>query len=219
MDASVSVELAAEDARLEVPWQADELRYYDLKRQPELLLDVVESHHNRELAEFLAAVNSGLSMLESAKCDTWLSDQIEEEEAVYGAAWKFGSYVDLIFADTPARFSFSSHENFSNRAARLLQRAPEISAAAEFIVRRCFYHASAADSAPAAPESAPAPREGFYVTFYLFGYGDDEDEARRRWGIALKLVENALLQLSALHRRGSDQTAPAPPETLRASGS
>jgi len=30
------------------------------------------------------------------------------------------------------------------------------------------------------------------------------------------MVENALLQLSALHRRGSDQTEPPPPETMRA---
>jgi hypothetical protein len=30
------------------------------------------------------------------------------------------------------------------------------------------------------------------------------------------VVENALLQLSAKHRQGSDQTAAPPPETMRA---
>jgi len=201
MDATVSVELGAEDAHLEVPWQAGDVRYYDLKRHPELLLELPESH-NREMAEFLTAMNSTLSMLETAKCDTWLSDQMEAQEAIYGATWKFGCYVDLIFTDPQPRARFAAHENFGKRIARLLLRAPDIPSAAEFIVRRCYYAAGAV--------------EGFYLTFYLFGYGDDEDEARRRWGIALKMVENALLQLSAMHRRGSDQTEPPPPETMRA---
>ncbi len=229
MDATVSVELGAEDAHLEVPWQAGDLRYYDLKRHPELLLEVPESH-NREMAEFLTAMNSPLSMLETAKCDAWLSDRIEEQEAIYAAGWKFGSYVDLIFADPKARLGFAGHENFAKRIARLLRRAPDIPSAAEFIVRRCRYGPGAAGAEvrhvhPSAPKSvAPGTpegnnsdaAEGFYLTFYLFGYGDDEDEARRRWGIALKIVENALLQLSAMHRRGSDQTEPPPPETMGA---
>ena len=210
MDATVSVALGAEDDRLEVPWQAGDLRYYDLKRHPELPLELPESH-NREMAEFLTAMNSALSMLETVKCDAWLSDQMEEQEAVYAATWKFGSYVDLIFTDARARAGFAAHENFAKRIAGLLRRAPDIPSAAEFIVRRCYY-ASGAETRPGDAEAA----EGFYITFYLFGYGDDEDEARRRWGIALKVVENALLQLSAMHRRGSAQTEPAPPETMRA---
>jgi hypothetical protein len=216
MDATVSVELGAEDAYLEIPWQAGDLRYYDLKRHPELLLEVPESQ-NREMAEFLTAMNSPLSMLETAKCDAWLSDQMEEQEAIYAASWKFGSYVDLIFTDPKARFGFAGHENFAKRIARLLRRAPDIPSAAEFIVRRCRYGQGAAGAElPSGSNSDGA--EGFYLTFYLFGYGDDEDEARRRWGIALKVVENALLQLSAMHRRGSDQTEPPPPETMRALG-
>jgi hypothetical protein len=214
MDATFSVELGAEDACLEIPWQAGELRYRDLKRYPELLLELPESQ-NREMAEFLTAMNSELSMLETAKCDTWLSDRMEEQEALFAATWKFGCYVDLIFADAKARPGFASHENFANRAAALLRRVPDIPAAAEFIVRRCYYAPGAA-GAEVLESSGSEPVEGFYLTFYLFGYGEDEDEARQRWGIALKVVENALLQLSAKHRRGSDQTAPPPVETIRA---
>ena len=213
MDATVSVELGPEDASLEIPWQSGEVRYYDLKRHPELLLELPESH-NREMSEFLTAMNASLSMLETAKCDTWLSDQMEDLEAIYAASWKFGSYVDLIFTDPKARLGFAGHENFAKRSAALLRRAPDVPAAAEFIVRRCRY---AEDSAggEAQPGGSSKPADGFCLTFYLFGYGDDEDEARRRWGIALKTVENALLQLSALHRRGSDQTVTPPPETMR----
>ncbi len=215
MQADCSVELGASDERLEVPWASADgnLRYYDLKRQPELLLEVGEAHHNLELGEFLSSVNSPGSMLETAKCDTWASDEILPEEEIYGAPWKYSSYVDLIFSDQHPRLSFECHENFSRRLVRLLHKVPEISAAAEFIVRRCFYFRQAL-SAGASSNSAPisaapdSPSEGFYFSFYLSGYGDDSDEARRHWGIALKLVENAILQLSAVHRRGSDQTAP-----------
>jgi hypothetical protein len=62
----------------------------------------------------------------------------------------------------------------------LLKQVPEIPAAAEFLIRRCYYH------------DAEGIRDGFYITFYLFGYGDDEVQARQRWAIGLKLVEHAI---------------------------
>jgi len=70
---------------------------------------------------------------------------------------------------------------------KLLQRAPDIPAAAEFVVRRCYYHL----------QTGVEAREGFYLTFYLSGYGDEEQQAQQRWSIALKLVAKTLLQLSA----------------------
>lgn len=191
MQVDWSVELGAGDDRLEMPWAAPDgrTRYYDLKGRPELLLQIEEAHHNRELGEFLVSANSEHCVLETAKCDTWLTRELTEEEAIYQAEWKFGSYVDLLFSDEAARFSFADHERFAEAAAKLLKRAPEISAAAEFILRRCAYHL------------AGELKNGFYFTFYLYGYGADEDEARQRWGIGMKLVENALLQLSAAEKR------------------
>jgi len=191
--ADFSVELGAEDAALELPWSSPDgaQRYYDLKRRPELLLEIREAHDNRELAEFLVTTNSAVSMLETAKCDTWLANELSEAEQVYGATWKFGSYVDLVFSEREPRFRLPEHEAFADRLVKLLARAPEISAAAEFAVRRCYYH----------PAGGGDSETGYYLTFYLYGYGDDEDEARRRWNIGLKLVENALVQLSAQCRR------------------
>lgn len=198
MQADVSVELGAQDDCLEIPWTSPggEVRYYDLRRRPELLLNVTETHHNRELGEFLASINSGHSILETAKCDTWLSDKMTEEESIYGAAWKFGSYIDLIFSQAEPRLSLERHEEFADSTSRLLRRVPEIPAAAELVVRRCYYHGPGA----ADPETSET---GYCVTFYLHGYGDDEAEARQRWAIALKVVENALLQLSAMQRRAA----------------
>ncbi len=199
MQADTSVELDADSDRLEVPWASPDgrARYYDLRRRPELLLNIEEARQNRALGEFLVAVNSPASILETAKCDAWVSDEISEEERVYGVPWKCGSYVDLIFSEGGARLSLQRHQELAESASRLLRRAPEIPAAAEFIVRRCFYH----ESAEPCPPSGASSQEGFYHTFYLYGYGEDQQDAQRRWGIALKVVENLLLQLSAAHRR------------------
>ena len=198
MQTEVSVELGAQDDCLEVPWASPEgeVRYYDLRRQPELLLNITETHHNRALGEFLASINSEHSILETAKCDTWLSNEMTEEESIYGASWKFGSYVDLIFNEVGPRTSLERHEEFAGSASRLLRRVPEIPAAAELVVRRCYYH----DPGSPDPEVSET---GYCVTFYLHGYGDDEAEAGQRWAIALKVVENALLQLSATKRRAA----------------
>src|SRR5689334_16840474 len=121
---------------MEVPWSAPESngpRYYDLKRQPELLLNVEEAFKNRELGEFLAAMNSRNSMLETSKCDVWTSRELIEEEQVYQADCKFASYIDLVFTDQTRQASFDEHESLSREICGLLKRAPDVSAAAEFV--------------------------------------------------------------------------------------
>lgn len=195
MDADFSVELGADDDALELPWASldGDLRYYDLKSQPDLLLYIQEASDHHGLAEFLSLVNSSKSIFQTAKCDVWRDDELQEAEAIYGAALKFGSYVDLIFedpSDAGPRFQFDRHERIAARLTELLTRAPQIPVAVEFIIRRCYFHLA-----------AEPVRPGFYMTFYCFGYGDDPEEARKRWGIGLDLVRNALLQVSAEVRR------------------
>ena len=184
--ADFAVELGADDETLEMPWAAEGggPRYYDLKRHPELLLNIEEAQKVQELGEFLAAVNAGAGILETAKCDAWSSTEINPEEEIFGAAHKFGSYVDLLFSDTGSRFSFPQHEQLAMRLTQLLQRAPEIPSAAEFLIRRCYYRGE------------EGIRDGFYITFYLFGYGEDESKSRQRWAVGLKLVQNAIRQLT-----------------------
>jgi len=185
VEADFAVELGADDETLELPWAAADggPRYYDLKRQPELLLQVEEARRTAELGEFLAVMNSPGGILETAKCDTWSSTEINPEEEIFGAAYKFCSYVDLLFSQETSRCSFAEHEQFAKRITQLLKRVPEIPAAAELLVRRCFCHAGG------------ETRDGFYITLYLFGYGDDEAQARQRWAIGLKLLENAIRQV------------------------
>jgi len=185
VQADFAVELGADDETLELPWAAEGggPRYYDLKRHPELLLNLEEARSVQELSEFLCAVNATAGVLETAKCDLWSSTEMNPEEEIFGAAHKFGSYVDLLFSDAISRFSFAQHEQLAKRLTQLLQRVPEIPAAAEFLIRRCYYRDEEI-------------RDGFYITFYLFGYGDDEIQSRQRWAVGLKLVQNAIRQLS-----------------------
>ena len=193
MQADFAVELGADDETLEMPWAAEGggPRYYDLKRHPELLSNLEEAVRAPELGEFLSKVNSLQSPLETAKCDVWSSTEINPEDEIFEATHKFGSYVDLFFSDESKRFSFPEHEQLAKRLTNLLQRAPEMPVSVEFLIRRCYYHE---------PEEVPGQeeiRDGFYITFYLFGFGKDERRSRQNWAIGLKLTGNAIRQMSA----------------------
>jgi hypothetical protein len=192
MQADFSVELAADDPTLAVPWHDPEGRweYVDLRAHPEQIACIAEGQGFPELREFLTMVNAASSNLQSAKCDAWFSDEITEEEAIFGAACKFGSYVDVAFHQSGPQSSFALHEAFAQRLVELLRRAPELPAAAEVTIRRAHFES------PAFQSSIAEVREGFYFTIYVIGYGDDETEARQSCGIALRLAGHAALQMS-----------------------
>jgi hypothetical protein len=192
MDADYSIELGSDDPLLDFPWKdpAGKLAYIDLKRHPELIAALEEAINFPELEEFLRWVNSTRSMLETAKCDAWATTELNAEEEIYDASHKFASYVDVVFSNVNAslssfRQSLPAHEQFARRLVELLRRVPEIPSAAEVCVRRCYF----------AEEGGV--REGFYCTLYVSGYGNDEARARQQWGVALKLMGNAIVQLSA----------------------
>ncbi len=191
MQADYSVELGREDPALELPWSSEDgaSRYYDLKRHPDLVLLVSEAGNCPELSAFLVRVNAAGFPLQTAKCDIWYSQEISAEEEIFGAAGKFASYVDLVFAADELRLSFEEHEALAKGLCVLLQRAPEMGAAIEFVIRRCYYYQE---------DNPGESTSGFNITTYVSGFGDSEPEARQRWSIALKLVQHALVQ--AAHR-------------------
>jgi hypothetical protein len=184
LDADYSVEMGAEDAVLEVPWAAPDacLRYYNLREHPEMLEQIEEARRFPELAEFLKDINGPGSAFESVKCDVWASTEMEEAEEIYGASLKCGSYCDVVFRDENKRVSFAAHEALIRRLVELLKKAPEIPATVEFVVRRCVFRGDGAAC------------DGCAISCFIFGYGKDEEQARRQWGIALRLVKNALRQ-------------------------
>ncbi len=192
MDADFSIELGRDDPVLDFPWKdpAGKLAYVDLKRHPELMVEIEEAEKFPELGEFLRVMNSERSMVETAKCDAWATTELSPEEEVYDASHKFVSYVDVVFSNTDlhqpsVRESLPAHEQFVRKLVELLQRVPETPSAVEVCVRRCYF---VEDS---------GVREGFYCTLYVSGYGNDCASARRNWAVALKLMGNAIVQLSA----------------------
>jgi hypothetical protein len=197
MDADFSIELGHEDPVLDFPWKdpSAKLAYVDVKRHPELMAQIEETDRFPELKEFLRALNSARSMVETAKCDTWLTEELNAEEDIYNATHKFASYVDVVFSSgignlidselSCLRHSLSAHERFARKLVELLRRAPDMPSAAEICVRRCYY------------DESVGIHKGLYCTLYLSGYGNDDDRARQNWGLALKLVASAIVQLSA----------------------
>jgi len=192
MHAEWSVDIGPESECLEVPWRAEDgmQRYYDLCRQPELLLYIIETHGNRELAELLATLNAPHFFLSTAKCDIWTADsfqELDEEERELRLMFKFASYVDVVLTDSAARLEFTKHEAFVKLLCELLDHVPDFAARAECVIRRCFFHTDT---------SSDSSEDGYAVTIYLSGYGNDAVSARKSWVIALKLVENALRQMN-----------------------
>ena len=202
MDADFSIELGREDPVLDFPWKdpAGKLAYVDLKRHPELMARIEEAEKFPELGEFLRATNSARSMVETAKCDAWATTELSTEEEVYDASHKFVSYVDVVFShidvresslrqsslrEPSLRDSLPAHEQFARKLVELLRRVPETPSAAEVCVRRCYFGEEG------------GVREGFYCTLYVSGYGNDSASARQNWAVALKLMGNAIVQLSA----------------------
>lgn len=189
MQADFSVELGREDPALELPWQSEDgaSRYYDLKDHPDLVLQIPEAARSPELSAFLTRINAPEFPLQSAKCDTWYSEEITSEEEIFGEAGKFVSYVDLVFMGEARRLSLENHEALARSLCALLKRAPEMASAVELVIRRCYYH----------PDNNPSESiDGFCITAYVSGFGEDEAEARRRWSIALTLLQHALVQVA-----------------------
>lgn len=188
MDADWSVELGRDDPTLEFPWTSPDgsRRYVDLQQSPESISEIPEAEHHPELAEFLHSLNAPDSPWQTVKCDVWLERELDEAERIYEATVKFCSFVDLIARDMSSRFSFERHERFVKLAARQLSDNDDQPVSCEFTVRRCFYHQETLEGDLTA---------GFYVTFYLFGYGNDEAEARGRWAPGLHRVTSLLTGL------------------------
>ena len=141
MQADFSVELGRDAPALEIPWSSDDphVRYYDLKRHPDLVQKIPEAAAYPELGAFLSRINATEFPLATAKCDAWASNEVAPAEEIFGDR-KFVSYVDLVFVDETERCSFEKHEAFAKELCRLLSQAPEIAATVELVIRNCYYH-------------------------------------------------------------------------------
>jgi len=141
MQADFSVELGGDAPALEIPWSSNDphVRYYDLKKYPELVQEIPEAAAYPELGAFLSRMNATEFPLATAKCDAWSTSEVAPEEEIFGDR-KFVSYADLVFVGERERCSFEKHEAFAKELCRLLGQAPEIAATVELVIRHCYYH-------------------------------------------------------------------------------
>lgn len=184
MEADWSVEMGHDDAALEFPWASGDpaIRYYDLKKHPELLSALPEPAKHPALREFLAAINSAESPFQTAKCDVW-REEVEGSEAEC-----FASYVDVLFADHGRQLSFVDHESLVKTVCKKLAKANSPESVAELIVRRCYYHFDGC--------SADESVAGCCVTCYVRAFGDGPEPAYANWEVALGAIGRALLDAS-----------------------
>jgi len=211
MHVDSAVELGRDDPALEMPWASEDgsLRYCDIRNNPALIDTLPEARYWLEMREFLIRANAADFPMQTAKSDVWSTTEISPEEEIFSASWKFASYTDLIFSDHAPRFSLPAHQALITKLCALLQRAPDMPASVEFVLRHCYYHVldevACGNESQKSREQAQlhgiAPEEprddsvsGFCVTLYVSGFGNTEQEARERWSIALKLVQHALIQ-------------------------
>lgn len=185
MQADFSIECGADDESLEIPWASEggALRYVDLKQNPTLIEELDEARRLPELAKFLRSVNSRTSALQTAKCDAGFTRELTLEDEIFETTGKFWCYVDVFFTSLGQRASFDQNKSAAETLVLHLKKQSEFQAAAEFLVRRCYFGRELSE-------------DGFYITCYVFGYADDEKEARRRWGSALRFLESSLRRIS-----------------------
>ena len=190
MDADWSVELGHDDPWLEFPWSAPDGTpgFVDLAQHLEAVREIPEAAQYPELARFLLELNGKFSPWLTAKCDVWIENELGEAEDIYEAKLKMCSYVDVVRRNESERLSFEQHEQWVNLATMRLRNIGPHPIACELIVRRCWYRASSSS------DDEPVP--GFYITLYLFGYGNDEVEARARWRGGLTRVSGVLITLA-----------------------
>lgn len=213
MQVDSAVELGRDDPALEMPWASEEgsLSYSDIRTNPVLVDTLPEAQRCMEMREFLIRANAAGFPLQTAKSDIWTTTEISPEEEIFSAGWKFVSYVDLLFSDDAPRFSLQNHQQLMAKLCALLQRAPDMPASIEFVLRHCHYHgvgprtsqrsefdADDENSGEVTHESLSDSKIGFCLTSYVSGFGDTEEEARQCWSIALKLLQHALVQAVSL---------------------
>lgn len=199
MEADWSVELAAGDPILEMPWSSPDgtLRYQDLRQHPERIPQIPECESYPEFAESLRTLNSPVSPVLTAKCDAFAPEKTEPAEELFGS-WRMVGYIDLLlaartnitgdrdFSPEAANFDFALHEQFARDLCARLNHNPNgerINATIELVIRRCVYKSS---------QRSRHSEDGFYFTVYMIGYGESAEEARQHWGFALSACSKLL---------------------------
>ena len=185
------------DPVLEIPWADPDNPanlYIDVKRRPEAVMELVECHRFPALGQFLLKVNAAAMPFRTAKCDAWVTSDLDLEERIaYPLPWKVGSYIDLLID----RADLNSHvEPYQKMGALLAQRLKDSQAHAhiEIFIRRCLFTLE--------------DRSGYYATAFIHAYGANPQEAETEWNGVIESLGESLDALSREFGWGGTRSSP-----------
>jgi hypothetical protein len=186
MEADWSVELAAPNPVITVPWAAcgeagSSCRFVDLRMGFHLIEKIEEAQRRPALRSALLLLNGAASHLWTAKCDAWSRSpaqgddpfdpyemDAEPEETTFGT----GSYIDLLARDFETGGCFEAQEHWLRAVTERLRAIPARAARVELVLRR-----AQVDAVP-----------GFGVTWFVEGCGSGVQRAEEVWARVLELA-------------------------------
>lgn len=184
MLAEWSVECAAEDPVLVVPWKDPDGRcaFVDLRANPYDFDLIPEAEHFPPLMQALRALNATRSPVFTAKSDVWVLDREEVARLVdelgidpAEASTGYASYIDLVTRDRQLFASFHQQEQLLRRLTRLAGVVKQEPAAIESVLR------------PALVDFGTV-QQGYAISLYVKAIGVDTAAALQEWAEALGAV-------------------------------
>ncbi len=188
MLAEWSVECAAQDPVLVVPWKGAEGKsgFVDLRANPYDFDAIPEAEQNPPLMQALRALNATRSPVFTAKCDAWPLDEEELQhlqldldaypaDPTSAPAFGFASYIDLVWRERSLFTSFHRQEQILRRLTRLAAPLDRPSAALDCVLRPAFVDLDGAT-------------EGFALCLYVKALGSSPQSAWKEWAAALSEV-------------------------------
>jgi hypothetical protein len=193
MEADWSVELAAADPVITVPWAGcaeggSSCRFVDLRTGSHLIDEIEEAQRRPALRSALLLLNGVASQLWTAKCDAWSSsaeqgddpfDPYEMDAEPGETAFGAGSYIDLLARDFETRGCFEAQERWLRAVIERLRGIPASAARVELVLRRAQVNAVS----------------GFGVTWFVEGCGASALRAEEGWSEALQLALAAIMDV------------------------
>jgi hypothetical protein len=188
MLAEWSVECAAEDPVLVVPWKDPDEKtgFVDLRANPRDFDAVAEAEQHPPLMQALRALNATRSPFFTAKCDAWplTVEELEQlqqnldvhcDDASAVPSFGFASYIDLVWRERSLFSSFHRQAQMLRRLTRLAVPLDRPAAMLDCVLRPALL-------------DLEGPREGFAVSLYVKALGPSPQSAWKEWAGALAAV-------------------------------
>jgi hypothetical protein len=184
MLAEWSVECAAEDPVLVVPWKDPDGKtgFVDLRANPRDFDAVSEAEQHPPLMQALRALNVTHSPVFTVKCDAWPLDAVELQQlrldldaSPDDAPAGFASYIDIIWREHSLFSSFHRQEQMLRSLTRLAAPIHRPCAALECVLRPALLDLDGAS-------------EGFALSMYVKALGPSPQAAWKEWAAALAAV-------------------------------